>query len=214
MRASVEHSSWLMRPHSSHLIQTSHIHCTIFNMKSVEAGQYFLTEDTEEFSQFAEPMTCREYTLPRDDKSADPKSWIRGNTVTDMIDKEYDDNEQETYETKTEAFALKTNVLAFASRSKAKEKPRKTYLCLLVNKNCTYLWKNLDWYWTKNSIESRRRDALGNHLKDRLFRLVHWLSSTLFLRKTSQESINLERKSYLDCSLGTLCTRGEFGKVT
>ena len=28
MRASVEHSSWLMRPHSSHLIQTSHIHCT------------------------------------------------------------------------------------------------------------------------------------------------------------------------------------------
>ena len=35
-----------------------------------------------------------------------------------------------------------------------------------------------------------------------------------FLRKTSQESINLERKSYLDCSLDTLCTRGEFGRVT
>ena len=32
LRASVEHSSWLMRPHSSHLIQTSHIHCTIFNI--------------------------------------------------------------------------------------------------------------------------------------------------------------------------------------
>ena len=30
----------------------------------------------------------------------------------------------------------------------------------------------------------------------------------------SQESINLERKSYLDCSLDTLCTRGEFGRVT
>ena len=52
------------------------------------------------------------------------------------------------------------------------------------------------------------KDALGNHLKDRSFRLVHWLSITLFLRKTSQESINLERKSYLDCSLDTLCTRG------
>ena len=39
---------------------------------------------------------------------------------------------------------------------------------------------------------------LGNHSKDRSFRLVHWLSITLFLRKTSQESINLERKSYLD----------------
>ena len=48
----------------------------------------------------------------------------------------------------------------------------------------------------------------GNHLKDQSFRLVHWLSITLFLRKTSQESINLERKSYLDCSLDTLCTRG------
>ena len=45
--------------------------------------------------------------------------------VTDLIDKEYDDNEQETSETKTEEFALKTNVLAFASRSKAKAKPRR-----------------------------------------------------------------------------------------
>ena len=34
------------------------------------------------------------------------------------------------------------------------------------------------------------------------------------LRRTSQESINLERKSYLDCSSDTLCTRGEFGRVT
>ena len=58
------------------------------------------------------------------------------------------------------------------------------------------------------------RDVSENHLKDRSFRLVHWLSITLVLRKTSQESINLERKSYLDCSLGTLCTRGEFGRVT
>ena len=58
------------------------------------------------------------------------------------------------------------------------------------------------------------KDALENHLKDRSFRLVHWLSITLFLRRTRQESNNLERKSYLDCSLDTLCTRGEFGRVT
>ena len=58
------------------------------------------------------------------------------------------------------------------------------------------------------------RDALGNHSKDRSFRLVHWLSITPFLRKTSQESINLERKFYLDCSLDTLCTWEEFGRVT
>ena len=43
--------------------------------------------------------------------------------------------------------------------------------------------------------------------------MVHRLSITLSLRKTSQESINLERKSYLDCSLDTLCTRGEFGRL-
>ena len=58
------------------------------------------------------------------------------------------------------------------------------------------------------------KDVLDSHLKDRSFRLVHWLSITLFLRNTSQESINLERKSYLDCSSDTLCTRCEFGRVT
>ena len=77
--------------------------------------------------------------LPRDENSTEPKGWIRGNTkirpvlevttsylqgkygveiridklVTDLIEKEYDDNEQETSETKTEAFALKTDVLVF-----------------------------------------------------------------------------------------------------
>ena len=129
-----------------------------------------MTKDTEEFSQFTEPVTCREYTLPRDEKSSDPKGWIRGNTiigpvlevttsylqgkhgveiriesankdnshswvrishgknklVTDLIDKEYDDNEQETSDMKFEDFALKTNVLAFASRLNAKEKPRRS----------------------------------------------------------------------------------------
>ena len=43
---------------------------------------------------------------------------------------------------------------------------------------------------------------------------VHWLSITLLLRRTSLESINLERKFYLDCSSDTLSTRGEFGRVT
>ena len=50
------------------------------------------------------------------------------------------------------------------------------------------------------------KDVLGNHLKDRLFHLVHWL------RITNQESINLGRKSYLDCSSDTLCTRGGISK--
>ena len=38
------------------------------------------------------------------------------------------------------------------------------------------------------------KDVLGNHLKDLLSHLVHWLSITLYLRKISPESINLERK--------------------
>ena len=49
-------------------------------LKTVEIGQYFMTKDTEEFSQFTESVACREYTLPQNDKSTDPKSWIRGNT--------------------------------------------------------------------------------------------------------------------------------------
>ena len=39
-----------------------------------------MTKHTDEFLQFAEPVTCREYILPRDEKSSDPKGWIRGNT--------------------------------------------------------------------------------------------------------------------------------------
>ena len=36
--------------------------------------------------------------------------------------------------------------------------------------------------------------GFGNHLKDLLFHLVHWLSVTLLLRRTSQESINFGKK--------------------
>ena len=49
-------------------------------LTTVDVEQYFMTTDTEEFSQFTEPVTCREYTLPRYEKSSDPKGWIRGNT--------------------------------------------------------------------------------------------------------------------------------------
>ena len=71
-------------------------------------------------------------------------SWVRishglKKLVTDLIDKEYDDNEQETSQTKTEEFALKTNALAFANRSKAKAKTTKAYICLLIYKGCAYL---------------------------------------------------------------------------
>ena len=49
-------------------------------LKTVEVGQYFMTKHTDEFSQLTEPVPCREYTLPRDEKSTDPKGGIQGNT--------------------------------------------------------------------------------------------------------------------------------------
>ena len=45
-----------------------------------EMGQYFMTEGTAEFSQFTDAVACREYILPRDEDSSEPKSWIQGNT--------------------------------------------------------------------------------------------------------------------------------------
>ena len=46
----------------------------------VEIGQYFMTKDIAEFSQFTDAVFCREYTLPRDENLSEPKGWIRGNT--------------------------------------------------------------------------------------------------------------------------------------
>ena len=39
-----------------------------------------MTKDTEEFSQFTDSVARREYTLPRDESSSEPKFWIRGIT--------------------------------------------------------------------------------------------------------------------------------------
>ena len=49
-------------------------------LKTVEVGPYFMTKHTDEFLHVTVPVTCREYTLPRDEKSTDPKGWIQGNT--------------------------------------------------------------------------------------------------------------------------------------
>ena len=68
----------------------------------------------------------------------------------------------------------------------------------------TYL-RNVQDLLSNGKTPYERR--FGELLKDQSFRLVHWLSITLFLRKTRQETINLERNSYLDCSLDTLFTR-------
>ena len=54
-------------------------------LKTVEVGQYFMTKDTHDFLQSTKPVTCREYTLPRDEKLSDPKGWIRGITKIEPV---------------------------------------------------------------------------------------------------------------------------------
>ena len=46
-------------------------------LTTVDVGQYFMTKDAEEFSQFTESVACREYTLPREDGSSQPRGWIQ-----------------------------------------------------------------------------------------------------------------------------------------
>ena len=128
-----------------------------------------MTKDTEEFSQVTDSVACREYTLPRDEETSEPKGWIRGNTkigpvlevttcclqgkygveiriksvnkdnshswvrishglnklVTNLNNKDDDDNEHETSEMQFEEYALKLHSSDFASRSKAKAKPQR-----------------------------------------------------------------------------------------
>ena len=49
-------------------------------MRIVEVGQYFVTKGTSDFRQFRS-VACREYTLPRDDPSSQPKGWIQGDMI-------------------------------------------------------------------------------------------------------------------------------------
>ena len=45
----------------------------------VENGQYFMTKDTGDLTQF-NTVACREYTLPREEEASQPTGWIQGNT--------------------------------------------------------------------------------------------------------------------------------------
>ena len=45
----------------------------------VEVGQSFKTKETGDFTNF-HTVASREYTLPRDDGSSQPKGWIQGNS--------------------------------------------------------------------------------------------------------------------------------------
>ena len=44
----------------------------------VEIGQYFMTKDTADVSQF-HAAACRECTLPKEEEASQPKGWVQGN---------------------------------------------------------------------------------------------------------------------------------------
>ena len=46
----------------------------------VENGQYFMTQDTGDLTQF-NTVPCREYTLPREEEASQPKGWIQDSLV-------------------------------------------------------------------------------------------------------------------------------------
>ena len=75
----------------------------------------------------------------------------------------------------------------------------------------TYL-RNIQDLLSDGKTPYERR--FGKPLKGPIIPFGSLVEYTLSLRRTSQESINLERKSYLDCSSDTHCTRVEFGRVT
>ena len=54
-------------------------------LETVDVGQFFMTKYIDEFLQFAEPVTCRAFFSPRDDKSTDPKGWIQENTKIEPV---------------------------------------------------------------------------------------------------------------------------------
>ena len=60
-------------------------YCTDAGFLTVDVGQYFMTKDTEQFSQFTDSVACREYTLPRDEILSEPTGWIRVNTKTGPV---------------------------------------------------------------------------------------------------------------------------------
>ena len=102
-----------------------------------------------------------------------PHSWVRishglNKLVTELIDKEYDDNEQETSETKTEEFALKANLLAFFKRSMAKAKPRRRFLAC----SCTRTVPIGERSWT--DIEPETYSNIAFPLSKRLTTLLRY----------------------------------------
>ena len=138
-------------------------------LTTVGVGQYFMTKDTEKFSQFTESLACREYTSPRDEKSSDPEGWIRGNTkigpvlevTTSYLQGKYgmeirieSVNKDNCHSWVRISHGLNKLVTDLSNKDdneqETSEMQFETYFCLLIYKNYPYRWKVLDWYWARN----------------------------------------------------------------
>ena len=61
-------------------------------MSVVENGQYFMTKDTGDLTQF-NTVACREYTLPREEEASEPKrmdprehkDWVRIRSCNQLL---------------------------------------------------------------------------------------------------------------------------------
>ena len=142
-------------------------------LTTVEVGQYFMTKDTEEFSQFTDSVACRECTLPRDEDSSEPKGWIRGNTkigpvmeVTTCCQQsknmewklEFESvNKDHSHSWVRISHGLNKLVTDLTRRTKTTKsrKPQKNAVLPAHHKNYIYWRENLDRYWTTKTFALR-----------------------------------------------------------
>ena len=64
--------------------------------------------------------------------------------------------------------------------------------CLLIYKNCTYSWKNMDWYWTRSSFRSSVPSGKKTKYSSSARRITSWRRCgdwILEIRRLSSERI-------------------------
>ena len=106
-------------------------------LTTVEVGQYFMTKDTEEFSQFTDSVACRQYILPRDESLSEPKGWIRGNTKIGPVLEVTTCSLQGGSEMQFKD-CVEIECTCFCKPIKGQSKTTKTYFCQLIHTNYTF----------------------------------------------------------------------------
>ena len=111
----------------------------------VEIGQYFMTKDTAEFSQFR-AVACREYSLPRDEEASQPKGWIQGLPHVGCTVSTELRSELCLFSWR---ICVNTGCERFCMPIKGQSKTTKKRTCRLLTKNNSFREKNVDRCWTR-----------------------------------------------------------------